>query len=161
MRRAAAPVGCVKSPVMTSPSPRVKEPSESSRRPLSGSIFSSISTRLGPWQLVKKKKRDGTKYKDSRKGAGNRKNKLFGPSPPFRKRNEARAAPGAAAWHCLSDCGRGATLSGRPDPLSSRCSRALSLSGTGTGACLVSCRRERVSHLGTFTRVTDPPVPLQ
>ena len=55
MRRAAAPVGCVKSPVMTSPSPRVKEPSESSRRPLSGSIFSSIS--LGPWQQLSLRKR--------------------------------------------------------------------------------------------------------
>ena len=69
MRRAAAPVGCVKSPVMTSPSPRVKEPSESSRRPLSGSIFSSIS--LGPWQQLsqrKKKKREW--YKVSRKGGG-------------------------------------------------------------------------------------------
>ena len=66
MRRAAAPVGCVKSPVMTSPSPRVKEPSESSRRPLSGSIFSSIS--LGPWQQLslekekEKEKGNGTKF---------------------------------------------------------------------------------------------------
>ena len=55
MRRAAAPVGCVKSPVMTSPSPRVKEPSESSRRPLSGSIFSSIS--LGPWQQLSQREK--------------------------------------------------------------------------------------------------------